>query len=249
LERAFYGPNGDYYSSDWMTDHPNNFTGQWKIFYPNGQLYTKYNVKDGIHTEPWIVFNKDGSIKGTHYPCENGYHVKYVYEADKPKETGKIINNKKEGIWTMYYRNGTVESKGSYSNGEKKGDWHEYHDNGTLKEAGAYLHDKRVSTWNTYYDDGITLYETGSYGSYNAGGKNGVWTTFHRNGALKIGCYYNRGYMNGKYEQYRKDGSLKQSGIMEYDTETGIWFESKKSEFVPGGRVPTYTMYPEKKDD
>lgn len=249
LERAFYGPNPDYHSNNFINDHPHNFVGYWKIYYPNGRLYTDYHVNNGIHTEAWTIFNDDGSIKGHHYPCENGYHVKYIYDTDQPRETGRITNGKKEGIWTTYYRNGNIESKGSYSNGEKKGEWNEYHENGKLKEEGSYLNDKKVSTWNTYYDDGSTLYETGSYGSYNAGGKNGAWKTYHKNGALKIGCYYNRGYLNGRYEQYRKDGSLKKSGIMEDNEETGIWFESKKSDFVPGVRIPTYTMYPEKKDD
>lgn len=248
LERAFYGPNPDYHSNSFINHHPRNFTGHWKIFYPNGQLYTEYNVQNGIHTEAWTLFTENGTIKGMHYPCENGYNVKYIYKGNKTKETGKMINGEKDGIWTTYYENGNIESKGGYSNDEKKGEWKYYYENGNLKEEGVYLHNKRVSKWQTYYEDGTTLYEIGSYGGYDAGGKNGVWKIFHRNGNLKLGCYYNRGYMNGQYEAYRKDGVLKKSGMMEYNEEIGIWFESKKSEFVPGTRVPTYIMYPEKKE-
>lgn len=242
LERAFYGPDSEYYWGTSFNDHPNNYTGPWKMFYPGGQLYTQYEVQNGIVRAPWTVFYKDGSVKGTHYPFSHGYHVKHIYYGDHIRETGKIINKKKEGIWTTYRIGNRVESKGSYINGEKTGDWMYYQDNGNLKESGTYLRNQRVATWNTYYEDGITLYKTGTYQDNK---KTGPWRTYHRNGKLKIGSEYRWDYMDGSYERYDKNGALKECGSMQQDKPVGIWFEFKKSAFVPGTRVPSYIIHKE----
>lgn len=59
LERAFYGPVSEYYWGTSFNDHPNNYTGPWKMFYLGGQSYTQYEVQNGIVTAPWTNYKID----------------------------------------------------------------------------------------------------------------------------------------------------------------------------------------------
>ena len=47
-------------------------------------------------------------------------------------EIGETINGQKQGKWTTYHINGTLESVGIYEKGEKTGKWIWYYDNGQI---------------------------------------------------------------------------------------------------------------------
>jgi antitoxin component YwqK of YwqJK toxin-antitoxin module len=66
----------------------------------------------------WIILGKDRPSKG--YPDENKI------------EEGNYKDNRKEGVWTVYYPDGTIKLKGEFNKGRPKGQYTKYHANGNV---------------------------------------------------------------------------------------------------------------------
>jgi antitoxin component YwqK of YwqJK toxin-antitoxin module len=75
----------------------NRNIGEWKYFYPNGQLESIGNFTfDNPHGK-WVWYYYNGNIK----------------------ETGTFLNGKKTGTWYIYSWEGTLLSIAMYDNGDK----------------------------------------------------------------------------------------------------------------------------------
>ena len=87
----------------------------------------KINQKDeeGRKQGKWIFFGKDQPEKG--YPMEG-----------KISE-GTYKNDRKNGRWTMYYKDGeTPKIEGEFVNNRPNGPFVRYHPNGQVKEMGTF---------------------------------------------------------------------------------------------------------------
>ena len=60
-----------------------------------------------------------------------------------------------EGVISDYYRNDSLQMKGSYSsNGRRNGTFSFYYDNGKLKTRGNYINNHKAGMWEYFYSDG-----------------------------------------------------------------------------------------------
>ena len=59
---------------------------------------------------------------------------------------GTYKNDKEDGPWVVYYKNGQLLSKGTLKDGKMDGHWVGYHDNGTVWKSltGTYKNDVKV---------------------------------------------------------------------------------------------------------
>ena len=186
--------------------------------YSNGicSLHKEYNKYENLVLEEEL---KDGIRNGTFKMYENG----------KVKEEGTYLNNKKNGLWTLYSYNGKEEitfsidvkngeykkyngdvvvSQGRYSNGLMIGEWIYRWDNGNLKGQGNYIN-----------GDGGNLSESG----FPINGRDGLWKWNYENGEVKLTLNYNNGLLNGEFVRYHENGEVKEIGLTKDGKNEGEW--------------------------
>jgi antitoxin component YwqK of YwqJK toxin-antitoxin module len=111
----------------------------------------------------------------------------------KPIEGKGFLDNNgnRQGLWGTYYKNGQLDSKGSFKDDKKDGIWEYYWDNGQLMSKGSFKDDKQDGIWERYHENG----QSHSKGLFKDGKKDGIWEYYYKNGQL-----WSKGlFKDGKY--------------------------------------------------
>lgn len=87
-------------------------------------------------------------------PYETG-EIQFRYSRRMSDDGTKWI---REGLFTEYYRNGTIATTGLYENGLEQGHWTDYYENGQIAAEGEYSNGAETGTWS-YYDETGNLEE------------------------------------------------------------------------------------------
>jgi hypothetical protein len=110
--------------------------------------------------EIYSVLKADKNIK--HGPYEK--YIKYSTPMTKGTiliEKGQYDSGKKTGIWTFYWGENNITSKGPFENDKRAGNW-EYYKNNTVIEKGNFKDDLREGLW-VYFEKDKGILERGSY--------------------------------------------------------------------------------------
>ena len=78
------------------------------------------------------------------------------------KAEGGMKKDKKDGLWTFYYRNGKKCRVVNYKMDIEDGDWVMWHENGNLYIESNKINGKTLGPWKEYYESG-NIKETGYY--------------------------------------------------------------------------------------
>lgn len=106
----------------------------------------------------------DGTPKTVRYYKVHGEvrdlvkEIQYYPDHQKFYE-GEYKDNKKDGKWVVWYKNGNIWSEGYYKNGLDHGKRTAYHENGEKHFTGKYREGKMVGTWRFYDDTGELVKE------------------------------------------------------------------------------------------
>ena len=76
------------------------------------------------------------------------------YTSNSVVEEGNYSNNKKEGLWTSYWPNGTTKYEINYTKNRPNGEYSVYYDNGQLEEMGTWDINKNIGEFKRYYPNG-----------------------------------------------------------------------------------------------
>ena len=100
------------------------------------------------------------------------------------------LNDKKEGKWTEWNKEGSLVTSGTYHNsvkwsgifddgryykGRMANQSEQYYDNGTMKSQGMLIGEIKLDLWAYWYDNGNKKEE----GSYLEDRKDGQWSTWY----------------------------------------------------------------------
>ncbi len=211
-----------------------NFSRDWKFYYPNGSLKSRYCedyedksidsifYKTGKLNKVIKINEKNGRIvaKKEFYENEN---LKLIYELDEKGE--KIITNntfyengnincfqemKKDMIKiTCYFENGKVRSLNNYFLEELEGEQKYYHENGNIARIEFFNKGNKNGVEEIYYDNKqvyqIKYWEDGKLMN--------VKKCYTKQGKkLDVGTLKNG---NGTLNVYFEDGELKQTKVYE----------------------------------
>ena len=180
------------------------FDGVQKDYYPNKQLKSEINYKDGqkhgLHKE----FEEDGKpVKKINY--KNGQKHKRYEE----------------------FNNGIIIVSANYKDGSQDGRYEAFHENGELKLKTTYKDGKENGKYEAFHENGELKLKT----RYKDGKENGKYEAFHENGKLKLTANYKDGKKDGLAEQFFTNGKIEfienykdgeKEGIHEiYSLETG----------------------------
>lgn len=80
-------------------------------------------------------------------------------ESGKILVSGRMKQNKNEGLWQYYYPDGELESQGYFKNDNTSDKWFWYYPDGKLKATGFYLKGKKNGKWTKYDEVGKVISE------------------------------------------------------------------------------------------
>lgn len=169
--------------------------------------FTQVNVYGQIYE----IYKGDTINKINSQMQRNGNWV-YFYSSNKKniKYKGKYVNNKKEGLWITYYKDGTRKSELTYKKGETIGPARFYYPNSNVKEEGYWQSKSWVGPYKYYHENGNLAYEF----IYNKNGKRtGKQYYYYETGELMIEGEWVNGKEASKIVEYYKDGSVKNEKV------------------------------------
>jgi antitoxin component YwqK of YwqJK toxin-antitoxin module len=129
------------------------------------------NVRDQLRRRQgdWSSYNNDGDLLSRiGYVNDKREGLTTIYyqgggpESDKIKEETYYFGGKKDSISIKKYLSGQTSVEGSFEMGKKDGKWTSYYEDGQIKVEGSYKLGKRDGTWKWYNRKG-KLVKTASF--------------------------------------------------------------------------------------
>ena len=105
---------------------------------------------DGLYYSPYTGSPFTGIVSG---PYTEVIHHYQEHKFIKRNIQGKIIDGKREGIWTTYSEMGNLKLRLHYKNGNLEFS-EAYYENGNLKSRGYYKNSEPTGLWESFDEDG-----------------------------------------------------------------------------------------------
>ena len=189
-------------TSEGIVDKEGKTQGDWKLYYPSGELKATGNYIDGMKEGEWIFYFINGQIeqKGNYARDRPQGPWKWWYENGKILREERYRRGKENGFMVEYDREGNEINKGEYIDGYKTGLW--FYTVNDYTEEGEYLNNERHNQWKATYDNGKTYFK----GEYEAGIPKGKHSWYYRNGNIKEEGKYKRGEKHGIWRTFFESG-------------------------------------------
>lgn len=218
--------------------------GYWMYYHPNEVVRSEGNYFQGQRAGIWKERDSVGSLlrEVEILPDEQGIKYTEYFDSGIKKVVGVNRDNIPNGLWSYYFPNGQIQSRGNFNLGKKEGIWEYFYEDGKLSAHGNYLNDFPDGEWIYYFPDGTVS----SRGELKEGSKHGNWVSFYENGAKKgEGSYF---VGTGEYKEYYPTGLLKIFGTVVEGKRNGKWTflaedGSTEGECIYKQGVGTYTGY------
>lgn len=190
--------------SEGIIDEQGIRRGDWKDFYPSGEIRAEGAYQDNQRSGTWTYYFRKGGVE----------------------QKGRFERDLYMGLWNWYYPNGNKWREESYFNGKEDGMFVEYDPAGNILTKGDYIGGEKEGEW--IYQVG----DHEERGNFVIGLREGIWRYYYPDGTLKYEGYYFQGNPDKRHKYYYPDGSLKEEqyyamGIREknwkkYDTEGNL---------------------------
>lgn len=105
--------------------------------------------------------------------------VAYFHCNGNLESKGRVVNDKREGIYILYHFNGMMADSGNYHNGEIIGYKLSWHPNGMMADS-IFRKDDSTTIEVSWFDNS----NPSSAGYYINDKKHGKWSYFHKNGNI-----------------------------------------------------------------
>lgn len=182
-----------------QTDSKGRRQGEWKDFYPNGQLRYEGRFKNDKCRGTFRYYDQNGNLQATN-------------EFDK---SGERCLNK------TYAPNGRVIATGYYQNQKKEGEWKYYDSNSGQLRLVEDNKAGKVHGWSRLYNpnNGVLAEET----QFVEGQPEGQCKKYSDTGVLMMECQYHNGLLDGPVKTYYPSTALKELGQYTKGEKTGVW--------------------------
>ncbi|NND76693.1 MAG: hypothetical protein HKN39_00730 [Flavobacteriales bacterium] len=178
-----------------LVDKNGTYQGEWKLFYPTGELRAEGDYKDGKKVKDWKYYHKDGTLE----------------------QKGKYTKGRPSGEWKWYYKNGILHREEYYRKGREDGLSIEYNEEGEIITKGEYIDGLKEGEWFYHVGDHTEK------GSYSDGEKNSNWIHTYDNGKTNFRGEYINGLAVGKHKYYFPTGKIKEEGKYNSGLKDGDW--------------------------
>ncbi len=111
----------------------------------------------------------------------------------------------KEEIQKLYWDDKSIQAEGAVIDGKKQGKWTFYYKTIGKKEAeGPYIDDLKEGLWTAYYSTGEKMIE----GKWEKNLQTGAWKYFYQNGKVKTQGTMERGLKTGEWIAFDEEGNI-----------------------------------------
>ena len=155
--------------------------------------------------------------------CNNKNGVKKSYYSNGSiKEIGKVVDNKKDSLWTYYNKEGIKIREEFYENGKLNGKAYSWYDNGLIYTEAEYRENLQIREFKVYYDNG----QLNSVSNKNEEGVlHGESTIWYENGELRQIRYFKNGIMDSTWQEYNAEGQIINSKSYKNGLKDGVWLQ------------------------
>lgn len=183
--------------------------GKWYFFNEEGLLMAEGDYNNGEKAGLWKWYNDAGKVKTSvefnkSDDKRNGVYTSYYLNGSK-YEKSSYVDDKVEGKVIYYYSTDTKSTEETWKNDEQDGIKTRYHLNGQKKVEYTLSEGKRVGEYVSYYENGQVFEK---YMSNEDGVRAGDYKAFFDNGKPKVVGQYEEGYKKGEWKWYYKSGKL-----------------------------------------
>ena len=209
-------------------------------YHKNGEISEETVYKNGLKNGVSRIFNQEGNI------VEGNIFKEGVKTCSGVTDSSGL----EQGVWELYYNDGSVKAIGSYENGNKVGEWKYFNIYGWLEQTGFYRSGKLDGVWKWMDESGFTIrletydngIEEGQFIEYDSSNKlllKGVYRNglrvdswfYHVNDHKELGSYLN-GERDGNWiYQYSKKQKMFE-GEYSFGSKEGI-----HKEWYPNGTL------------
>lgn len=221
--------------------------GNYKEFYPNGELKAEGLYIDGKSEGLWTFYHINDGIeaRGEYIDGLRTGLWEFFHKDGKKSAEGKYREGLREGDWTFFHKNGTISSKGSMQQGQRDGYWVLYNRWGEYKGEGNFV--KGEGEYKEFYESGRLK----TIGTIKNDKNEGEWLYYYENGRLEGRAFFKAG--QGTYIGYYPDGTINMEGEVVDGQRVGIWKMYKKTGELSGfykvfyeNNQPVYKIVDEK---
>lgn len=168
-EEVFYDNGKLQYEGEYKDDKP---FGKWKYYFENGKLFAEGTFDGSEQGKDWKFFDKEGkrlhpkdqleihsfgknnqpvliSFKDGEKQYEYQFYPNFVTCA-----AGMTIDDKKEGLWVFWFKNGNKQTEAWFVNDIQQGEQVVYRENGQVYYKGNFENGKRTGEWNFFDNEG-----------------------------------------------------------------------------------------------
>ncbi len=190
-------------STDETFDNKGKITGTATNYDDDGIKYF-----EGVYKDDKLVsykyFDKSGKVihEATEAHSELEFKAYSVY--GKLLKEGLLRKGDRQGKWTYYFRNGTVQLTENYEAGILTGEFEEFYKSGVKHKEGNYKKGKLDGNYRTYFENGKLQEEF----ILVDGSREGDDYTYYMNGQVSDHNYYSDGDEVGWQSSYYPDGKL-----------------------------------------
>ena len=142
---------------------------------------------------------------------------KVFFETGKLQCSGPVSNNKRNGLWTCYYPNDSIEWRATYKMELEDGEVFYRYPNGAWRKTTIVKGAKNGKT-SEYNYDSTSKEHFYIYGQYANNLEQGLWTKTDTNGVLLIEMTFIKGERIGYFSNRYKNGQIRIKGELQKDS-------------------------------
>ena len=190
------------------TDAKGRRQGEWKDFYPNGQLRYEGQFKNDKCKGTFRYYDQQGNLQATNEFNKSGERALNKTYAPNGRmiATGCYLNQKKDGEWKYFdAESGQLRLVEDNKEGKVHG-WSRLYNpqNGVLAEETQFVEGQPEGQCRKYSDTGVLMMEC----QYHNGLLDGPCKTYYPSTALKEEGQYLKGEKSGVWKTYNQDGDI-----------------------------------------
>lgn len=131
--------------------------GEWKYYHPDGTAAKTINYVDGQPDGSVEVRREDGTLKATRqYSAGRRVGEWFVYGDDGEQKLieSHYVDGKPDGVWQLWYPNGQQRSQIPFVDGKRQGTVIEWDDEGNKRSEIAFADGQRHGIMHVWTKDG-----------------------------------------------------------------------------------------------
>ena len=182
--------------------------GEWKTWYPNGQIKTYYTyIKDQIEGTYTYYDSIGTTIRTETYKKSVLEGITSDFNENSTlKMTTEYKKGLKDGIQKEFIEGVVLIEQRTFKKDSLDGEWTSWHDNGTRMVTRVYKNGAPRGNWLFYDEKGAWMREQ----QYKKGLADGIWTFYDRDG-FKVFHYYTLGELVAEYTEAKwPNGQIKE---------------------------------------